>query len=379
MVALEVVDPAEHRVVRAPGPADEVQQRERDRDPDAPEHAEHGDAGERHHRQRELRASPAVQPPRGRDVDQAQDRDDHDGRERRLRQVVHEAGSDDQEQRQDAGADEAGDLAASADVLGDGGARAARGDREPLEEPGRDVRDAEDRQLLVLVDVLAEPAGVAARQDARVGERHEGDPDRRGEERLEVLERDVGHAESRQAGGNVADHGHLIGETEHGDHRRRADDREEDARDLRRDPAQAEDQRERRDADRERGRVGLVEPVTKSRTPGAGPLRFDREPEELGELRDDDGHGDAHQVAEAHGHRQQLGHEAEPRQPAGEHDRPDEDREQAGERDPRRRVPAAASGMIAAATSGETAESGPRTRIRDGPNRKYTTSGTSVA
>jgi hypothetical protein len=41
--------------------------------------------------------------------------------------------------------------------------------------------------------------------------------------------------------------------------------------------------------------------------------------------------------------------------------------------------PAAASGMIAAATSGETAESGPRTRIRDGPSRKYTTSGTSVA
>ena len=66
VVALEVVDPAEHRVVRAPGPADEVQQRESDRDPDAPEHAEHGDAGERHHRQRELRASPVAQPPRGR-------------------------------------------------------------------------------------------------------------------------------------------------------------------------------------------------------------------------------------------------------------------------------------------------------------------------
>ena len=41
--------------------------------------------------------------------------------------------------------------------------------------------------------------------------------------------------------------------------------------------------------------------------------------------------------------------------------------------------PGTASGMIAAATSGETAESGPRTRIRDGPNRKYTTSGMSVA
>ena len=41
--------------------------------------------------------------------------------------------------------------------------------------------------------------------------------------------------------------------------------------------------------------------------------------------------------------------------------------------------PPTASGTIAAATSGATAESGPRMRIRDGPNRKYTTSGTSVA
>ena len=41
--------------------------------------------------------------------------------------------------------------------------------------------------------------------------------------------------------------------------------------------------------------------------------------------------------------------------------------------------PLAAKGMIAAATSGDTAESGPSTRIRDGPSRKYTTSGTTVA
>ena len=282
VVALEVVDPAEHRIVRAPGPADEVQQRESDRDPDAPEHAENGDAGERHHRQRELRASPVAQAPRAHDVDQAQDRDDHDGRERRLRQVVHETGSKHQEQRQDAGADEPGDLAASADVLGDGGARAARGDREPLEEPGRDVRDAEDRELLVLVDLLAKPARVAARQDARVGERDEGDPDRRGEQRLEILERHIGHAETRQAGGDVADDGHLIGETQHRDHCRRADDRDEDTRHLRRDPTQAEDQRERRDADRERGRVGLVESRDEVAHSPQQALRVDREPEKLG-------------------------------------------------------------------------------------------------
>ena len=82
---------------------------------------------------------------------------------------------------QDAGAGEAGELAASADVLGDRRARAAGGDREALEEAGREVRDAEDRELLVLVDLLAQPPGVAARQDARVGERDERDADRRGD------------------------------------------------------------------------------------------------------------------------------------------------------------------------------------------------------
>ena len=93
-----------------------------------------------------------------------------------------------------------------------------------------------------------------------------------------------------------------------------------------------------RDADGERGRVGLVESRDEVAHSAQEVLRVDREPEQLGQLRDDDGHGDAHQVAEPHGHRQQFGHEAEPRQPAGEHDRPDEDGEHPGERDPRRRV-----------------------------------------
>ena len=40
---------------------------------------------------------------------------------------------------------------------------------------------------------------------------------------------------------------------------------------------------------------------------------------------------------------------------------------------------APASGMIAAATTGETAESGPSTRMRDGPKTKYARSGSIVA
>ena len=82
--------------------------------------------------------------------------------------------------------------------------------QKSLEEPGRDVRDAEDRELLVLVNLLAQPTWVATRQDARVGERNEGDADRRGNERLEVLKRDVGHAEGVGIW-DGADHSDLIG------------------------------------------------------------------------------------------------------------------------------------------------------------------------
>jgi hypothetical protein len=38
-----------------------------------------------------------------------------------------------------------------------------------------------------------------------------------------------------------------------------------------------------------------------------------------------------------------------------------------------------ASGTMTAATTGATAESGPSTRIRDGPNTVYATSGSIVA
>ena len=135
VVALELVDPGEYRVVRAPRAADEVQQRQCDRDADPPKHAEHGNARERDHRQRELRAAPAIQAAGRPDVDETGNRDDHDGRKCRLREVVHEAGPDDQQQRQQAGADEPGDLTACTNVLGDSRARAAGREGNPWKNP----------------------------------------------------------------------------------------------------------------------------------------------------------------------------------------------------------------------------------------------------
>ena len=170
------------------------------------------------------------------------------GGQRRQRQVVHEAGAEDQQQRRGrrAPASPASWLRAPTS--------SATAVRELLEEIGKPWKNPvatlatpSDRQLLVLVDVLVQPARVAARQDARVGERDEGDPDRRREQRLEVVERDVGHADGGRPGGDRADHRHL-------DRRGRA--RRPTAvapttamktpGHLRRDPPQAEDQRERR-------------------------------------------------------------------------------------------------------------------------------------
>ena len=102
--------------------------------------------------------------------------------------------------------------------------------------------------------------------------------------------------------------------------------------------AQGEHQHERPGAEREGGRVRLVEAGDEVDRAAREALGVDREAEELGQLLDDDRRGDAHEVAESDRQRQQLGDEAEARQPAGEHDRADEDGEHSGEGDPLGRV-----------------------------------------
>jgi hypothetical protein len=57
-------------------------------------------------------------------------------------------------------------------------------------------------------------------------------------------------------------------------------------------------------------------PAKKSRVAGDEVLGVHREAEQLRKLRDDDGDRDAHQIAQAHRHRQQFGQEAESREPA---------------------------------------------------------------
>ena len=87
-------------------------------------------------------------------------------------------------------------------------------------------------------------------------------------------------------------------------------------------------------AERQRGRVGLVQAADEPAHRADEVLGVDGEAEQLGELGDDHRQGDPGQVADADGHREQLGDEPEPGQAAGQHDRSDDQGEQPGERDP---------------------------------------------
>ena len=118
---------------------------------DARQHAEQRHAEQRDHRQRELRPALVPEPSRARDVGQREGRGDDDRAQRRLRDVLHQAGREHQDEGDDGRADDTGDLRAGAGLLGDRGARAAGADREALEEAGGDVRRADADHLLVAV------------------------------------------------------------------------------------------------------------------------------------------------------------------------------------------------------------------------------------
>ena len=138
---------------------------------------------------------------------------------------------------------------------------------------------------------------------------------------------------------------------------------------LGRDQPQAEDHRQAAGAEGQRGRVGLVQSGDELADGADEVLGVHREAEQLGELGDDHGEGDPGQVADPDGHRQQLGDEPEPGQAAGQHDRPDDQGEQPGQRDP---LVGVGSGQRDDRRRDErqTALSGLMIRMRLGPSRK---------
>ena len=271
VVAGQAGDPAEHRLVGPPGPAEHVEDRQRDRDRDARQHAEQRDAEERGDREREL--GPALPP--------------QPARRRRCRRATATRRSRPRRASAAAGcaagpgtstsistiarrADQAGHLGLRAGLLGDRGARAAGADREALEEAGGDVRGADPDHLPVAVDLLAGAGGERRRRGDRVGERDQGDARaRRRRAAARSATRRVGRVSGGKPCGSVP-----TSDTPRSARSNSADrgDRERPRRPGRRGPSAAsarstQDQRQATSADRERGARRCRPSASPARTP----------------------------------------------------------------------------------------------------------------
>ncbi len=315
VVALVIRDASKDRVVRPPGMPDEVEEREAHGDPDPGQDAEDDDAEEAGDRQSELGPAEAEEPTRASEVEQAQGGGDDDRGQGRRRQVGEQAGCRDEHEDDDARAHQARHLRPGAGRLRDWRPGRAAADREAADQTGGDVGDAQRGELMVWVHRLATAGGERPRDDAGVGECHEGDPERAGDERQEVGEADGRDPGGGEAARDGADHGELLPEPEDRDDERGQDDRDKDAREAARGAAKDQDHDERTAADQQRdGHDPAVEDAPDDPDRLAQEIRpGDREAHQLRDLAHDHGQGDAVHVADADRSREQVGQEPEPR------------------------------------------------------------------
>ena len=264
MVALQPVHPPEHGVVGPPGPAEDVEDGQADRDRDPGQHAEQGDAEERRDRQQELGLALPPQPHRAGDVGQGQRRGDHHGGQGGLGQVPEQA-RDQHDHEDDQGRpDDPGELGLRAGPFRHRRPRPAGADREPLEQAGGQVRRADADHLAVAADLLPGAGGERRRGGDRVGQGDQGDAQRPGEQRPEVGQADVRDGERREPLGQHPDQADtVVGQVED----RRRGDREhhhdQHRRDLRQPALQHQDQHDPGDPDRGRGgdRLAVGQPL----------------------------------------------------------------------------------------------------------------------
>ena len=258
-------DPAEDLPRRPPAALEEQQDRERDGDHDPGQHTEEHDTGGRRQRQGQRARPGAGEADERRDVGQRDRRRDHDRGERRLGQIGEERAEEQEQERDARRADQAGQLALGARLLGDRRPGAAGGHGEALEHPRGQVRRPEADHLLVRVDLVATAGGEAGRGGDGVGERDERDARRGDQERDHVggagpRERRVGQALRERTDG-------LHCEPERGGDDRGADDRDEDRRDPPADPRAARGA-PRASSGRARSSCGPA-PRSRARRPGA--------------------------------------------------------------------------------------------------------------
>ncbi len=214
----------------------------------------------------------------------------------------------------------------------------------PDQAAGR-VGTAQGDELLVGVDVVAVPVRRRHARRERLGQRQEHDAGRAGGQVGQVAQADVGQAGRGHAPGDVADDGHaFVGQTQGGREQDGADDRDERTGDATVDATGDDDDDHRREAQRERGQVGLRQLLHEpdeliEDVPARG-----LDPEELGQLADRDGDSQAHDEAGDDRFGQELGQEAELEDARGEQVGTDDDGQHGGHGHVRRGVTAGRRG-----------------------------------
>ena len=203
--ALAAGHPAEHLAVRPPVRWKNNRIDSTIGDHDALEHAE-GRSRRRSRRARAPHARPPHPPTAGEhaEVDQRQRRRDHDRGQRRVRQVGEQPVEEQEQQRDDAGTDEPGELALGARLLGDGGAGTAG---RTWRIPGKARRRCWPTRCRSSPGSASPPrrAGVERRWTTRdrVGQRDERDADRGDEQRPDVADVGPRHAGVGSPSGRV--------------------------------------------------------------------------------------------------------------------------------------------------------------------------------
>ena len=222
VIAVDVVDAAEHGIVRARRAVEEDADRERDRDDDAADDAEHEHAAEGDERERDLGRTHAAEPPDRVDVDQPGGGDDDDHSERRRRQRLDQGHREEEEEPDDRRGDEDGSLGPRAGGVVDRGPGVGGGDGKRPGQAADEVGAADRGQLAVGVDLVAVLLGEGAHGRDQVREGNERECRRGKHEIEEVVCSDPWQPERGQAALDLADDGDpvLLQVDERRDHER---------------------------------------------------------------------------------------------------------------------------------------------------------------
>ena len=201
----------QQRIVRPRNAIKKNNQRKHHGEENARQNADGEHAKRCDHCEPELGGSHLPQEAKRRDVDQPERGDDDDGAQRgggQRRQQRREKEQEDDGQR---GGDQPDPLRFAAHLIVDGRARGAERRRKSHQETRADIGHAERHEFLVGVDLLA----VFRRKDARGQDLIGVDQDREGQrgrqQRKDILHRDRGDRDLRQAGRHRADHGDPLG------------------------------------------------------------------------------------------------------------------------------------------------------------------------